>query len=77
MKMKAISVLAVLGACLLSAHAESGIPRGRLGHPLGTYLTIEGVRAEAGKVGTQTLVVDTINGQKVDEPVGIWIDNVA
>lgn len=52
------------------------IPSGRLGHPLGTYLTIGGVRMERGKVGTRTLLVDTVNGQKLAEPVGVWIDNV-
>lgn len=52
------------------------IPSGRLGHPLGTYLTIEGVRMEKGKVGTRTLLVDTVNGQKLTEPVGVSIDNV-
>lgn len=75
--MKVTSAFVVLIACLLSARAEDAIPKGRLGHPLGTYLTIEGVRAEAGKVGTQTLLVDTINGKKLDEPIGVWIDNVA
>ncbi|MHC4406997.1 MAG: hypothetical protein ACYTG0_45875 [Planctomycetota bacterium] len=74
--MKAMSVLALSCVFLLSAHTESGIPKGRLGHPLGTYLKIEGVRAEAGKVGTQTLLVDTVNGNKLDQPIGIWIENV-
>ena len=31
---------------------------------------------ERGKVGTRTLLVDTVNGQKLAEPVGVWIDNV-
>ena len=52
-------------------------PSGRLGHPVGTYLTIEGVRAEKGKVGVNTLVVDTVNGKKLDTPIGVWIENVA
>jgi hypothetical protein len=52
------------------------IPAGRLGFPLGSYLTIEGARAERGKVGTSSLLVDTINGVKLAEPVGIWIDNL-
>ena len=75
--MRTLSVVTVLAVCLLSAHADDSIPKGRLGHPLGSYLTIEGLRAEAGKVGTQTLLVDTINGKKLNEPIGIWIDNVA
>ena len=49
---------------------------GRLGHPLGTYLTIEGIRAEEGKVGTHSLLVDTVNGAKIAAPVSIWIDNL-
>ena len=60
---------------LTTARAED-IPGGKLGHPLGTYLTIEGVRAEEGKVGVNTLLVDTVNGKKLDAPVGIWVENV-
>jgi hypothetical protein len=69
----------VMIACafLLSARVEGSVPEGTLGHPLGTYLTIEGARAETGKVGTKTLLVDTINGKRLDRPIGIWIDNVA
>lgn len=52
------------------------IPLGKLGYPLGTYLTMEGIRMEKGKVGTRTLLVDTINGKKLPSPVPIWIDNV-
>jgi hypothetical protein len=51
-------------------------PVGRLGYRIGSYLTIEGVRAEKGKVGVHTLIVDTISGYKLDEPLGIWIENV-
>ncbi len=54
----------------------TSIPPGRLGYSLGTYLTIEGVRMEEGKVGTRTLRVDTVNGRKLKEPVSVWIDNV-
>ena len=74
--MKCLTSLAILCSFLCAAHASDDIPQGRLGHPLGTYLTVEGVRAESGKVGVQTLLVDTINGKKLDEPMGIWIDNV-
>lgn len=49
---------------------------GTLGYKLGTYLTIGGVRAEEGKVGTHTLLVDTIGGNTLDKPIGIWIENV-
>ncbi|MCX8109337.1 MAG: hypothetical protein N3G20_11100 [Verrucomicrobiae bacterium] len=51
-------------------------PVGRLCYRIGTYLTIEGIRAEKGKVGTQTLAVDTINGLKLGEPVTIRIENL-
>ncbi|TAL27014.1 MAG: hypothetical protein EPN94_02145 [Nitrospirae bacterium] len=53
------------------------IPMGKLGYPLGTYLTIEGigVRAEKGKkVGVRTLLVDTVNGKKLESPVSISIE---
>ena len=52
------------------------IPMGKLGHPIGTYLKIEGVRVEKGKVGVNTLAVDKVNGKKLDQPIGVWIDNV-
>jgi len=51
-------------------------PIGRLGYRIGTYLTIEGVRAEEGKVGVQTLLVDRIGDYKLKEPVGLWIANL-
>jgi hypothetical protein len=49
---------------------------GRLGLPFETVMTIEGVRTEKGKVGTQTLTVNIVNGIKVEKPITIWIDNV-
>ena len=52
------------------------IPMGSLGYPLGTYLIIEGIRLEKGKVGTRTLLVDTINGEKIKQPIPIWIENI-
>jgi hypothetical protein len=57
----------------------SGMPMGRLGHPIGTYLTITGVRAEwreEAKVGTGTLIVDAVDGRKLDAPTRVWIRNV-
>lgn len=51
-------------------------PIGRLGYRIGTLLTIEGTRAEKGKVGTQTLAVDTVNGFKLAKAVSVWIENV-
>jgi hypothetical protein len=52
------------------------VPTGSLGQLLGRYLTIEGLRVEEGRVGVNTLLVDTVNGQKLPEPVPIWIENV-
>ena len=52
------------------------IPMGKLGYQMGTYLTIEGIRMEKGKVGTRTLLVDTVNGKGLLSPIPIWIDNV-
>lgn len=51
------------------------IPPGNLGHPLGTYLTIEGERTERAKAGANTLLVDTVNGKKLAQPVAVWVDN--
>lgn len=77
--MKAISALAILCACSLSEDAHDDIPKGKLGHPLGTYLTIEGVRFGVDKIGkakidAHTLLVDTINGKKLDRPITISIE---
>jgi hypothetical protein len=58
------------------AQAEAVRPRqpgGRLGDQLGKYLTIEGVRVEGGKVETGTLLVDTVNGRKLDRPVPVVV----
>lgn len=52
------------------------IPKGKLGYRLGVYLTIEGIRMERGKVGTRTLLVDTVNGKKLETPIATWIDNI-
>ncbi|VTR94509.1 sigma-70 family rna polymerase sigma factor : RNA polymerase sigma factor, sigma-70 family OS=Singulisphaera acidiphila (strain ATCC BAA-1392 / DSM 18658 / VKM B-2454 / MOB10) GN=Sinac_0185 PE=4 SV=1: Sigma70_r2: Sigma70_r4_2 [Gemmata massiliana] len=38
---------------------------------LGEYLTIEGTLYEGGKVEAGTLLVDTVNGKKLDKPVSI------
>ena len=53
------------------------LPAGRLGHPIGTYLQIEGVRAEQGKVDGHTLLVDRIEGSPLSSPTAISIDNLA
>src|SRR2546425_5049390 len=51
-------------------------PGGVLGDQLGEYLTVEGVRAEGGKVGTRTLLVDTVGGKKLAKPVPVWVHNL-
>ncbi len=52
------------------------VPAGRLGFPLGTYLRLEGVRVEGPKYGGRTLLVDSIDGKKLDTPIDIGIENV-
>lgn len=48
-------------------------PGGLLGDQLGTYLTIEGVKSEGVKVESGTLVVDTVDGKKLDKPISLVI----
>lgn len=43
-------------------------PGGYFGE-IGKYLTIEGVRSEAVKIQDGTLVVDTVNGKKLEQPI--------
>lgn len=74
-------VLGLLLLVALGGHADGvwdDIPAGKLGFPLGTYLTIEGEAAKPGpKVNsTCTLLVDTVNGKRLDAPVFIWIDSL-
>jgi hypothetical protein len=84
---KSLSLIFLVGAAVFSTGVakppqtpgeppEVAAPVGRLGYPIGTYLTIEGVRAERGKVGTQSLLVDKIGDFNIDPPVGIWIKNL-
>ena len=57
---------------------DGPIPTGKLGFKLGTYLAIEGVRQTNGvKTGTHTIVVDTVNGKKCDQPVSIEVANIS
>ena len=48
-------------------------PGGILSHQLGVYRTIEGIRSEGAKVETGTLLVDTVDGQKLDKPIPLLI----
>ena len=52
------------------------VPIGSLGFPLGSYLTLEGKRADGMKTGIETLLIDRINGKRLDHPIGIWVDNM-
>jgi hypothetical protein len=50
-------------------------PIGRLGYRIGSYLTVEGIRADGPKTGVHTLLVDKIGDYKLREVIGIWIEN--
>ncbi len=51
-------------------------PMGRLGHPIGSYLTIEGYRNDKGK-NPNDYVIDKVNGAKLDRPVIVWVENLS
>lgn len=52
-------------------------PGGYLSSRLGEYLTIEGVRYEGnGKVESNSLVVDMVNGEKLEKPLVIVVRNI-
>ncbi len=48
-------------------------PGGILSDELGVYRTIEGLRSEGGKVETGTLLVDTVDGKKLDKPIPLVV----
>ena len=48
-------------------------PGGLLTDHTGKYLTIEGVKAEGGKLESNTLLVDTVDGKKLDKPVQLVV----
>lgn len=59
------------------AHLQNGsVPVGVLGQALGTYLTVEGQRGQGGKGVGFALLVDSVNGKRLKEPVGIALDNL-
>lgn len=74
---------AVLGCAANTQRAqESGSftelsypPMGRLAHPIGSYLTIEGYRSDKGK-NPNCYVIDKVNGAKLGRPVPVWIENL-
>lgn len=71
---KFLMIITVLGFFISNVYA-SDIPDGKLGYPLGTYLTIAGMRPEIGKGASRSLIVDKINGKKLAQPIEIWIEN--
>ena len=81
-KLTVLFVVSIVGVCMADkppfplGHKTVEPPAGRLGYRIGSYLTIEGTREEDGKVGVNTLRVDTIDGYRLDKPIDIWIDNV-
>ena len=60
------------------ARGQNDVPSGKLGFPLGTYLTVEGQAAKVGfKVNpTCTLVVDTVNGKRLQRPVTVVVEEL-
>ena len=48
-------------------------PGGILSDQLGVYRTIEGFKLEGGKVETGTLLVDAVDGKKLDKPITLLI----
>ena len=52
-------------------------PGGLFGDSLGSYRTIEGALYDGpGKVESNTLMVDTLDGRKLDRPVAVLVRNV-
>ncbi|HUU19827.1 MAG TPA: hypothetical protein VMW72_21935 [Sedimentisphaerales bacterium] len=49
-------------------------PTGRLGHPIGSYLTIEGHRDP--RKNPSSYLIDMVNGAKLENPVRVWIENL-
>lgn len=48
-------------------------PGGLLGNQLGEYRTIEGIGSAGIKVETGTLMVDTVDGKKLEQPIALVI----
>ena len=53
-----------------SHHAPVGV----LGYPLGSYLTVGGVRTEQGPGPGWSLIVDTVSGHKFAKPVTTYVN---
>jgi hypothetical protein len=50
-------------------------PTMSLGHRPGTYLTVEGVSGHEAKGGQPFVVIDTVNGRRLDKSIAIPIRN--
>jgi hypothetical protein len=74
--MRTTLLIAALMLLQFTALRAEDLPSGRLGHPLGTYLTIEGCRVEGPKTGERTLLVDTVNGKKLDPAIPVGVENI-
>lgn len=70
-----VSVIAA-GCSSLSPAGTTVAPMGILGPRIGTYLRIEGVRAEHGKVGSHSLLVQKVGDVMLPTPVCIWVENM-
>jgi hypothetical protein len=75
-----LSLVAVSGDPVVQTNQPAlhtgDVPIGSLGAPVGSYLTIEGLRFDGMKTGFQTLLVDTVNGDKLNKPVAIGVENI-
>ena len=74
----------LLRFCILSiSTAQENTTKGKLGYPLGTKLIIKGIRHAAmkkkGLIPTDRgsrMLVDTVNGIKLDKPISIGIEGL-
>ena len=65
--------LRAVGAVQAASAVGPQQPGGLLTKGTGKYLTIEGIKLEGGKVETNTLLVDTVDGKKLEQPVPLVI----
>ncbi len=76
---------AALGAAFLLIVASCASPRpvaqdprpmDRLGRPIGSFVCLEGVREEHGKVGSRTLRVERVDGVALAQPIDVDLEDV-
>lgn len=72
----ALSALLVAGCCAPAPSIAGGAPMGLLGARLGTYLRLQGVRDQQGKVGPRSFLVQEVGDVVLPEPVSIWVENL-